>query len=323
MNTKSATIIVLLCCASMLYAAAEVYHVNGVNIPIHAVKITEKVTLTPSEDSAKPERKVSEYLFDTSWGAFKVLYSRYLNNSEQWKGKHGACTNSDSGIGIPGYAWNWYRGNTLRIKIDGKDIIAAQAADKVNWQDGGKVGRWCGLWKTDKADVFIRIAVVDGVDAALVEVEVDGKAKSVELVLTCYPGGFGPSYGIPSLRSVEVIKGQTVEVGTGQDARQLQIPAGASDVFYCDRFYENSGVYSKGACGLYFLPKTIASGNVTVSSYSVRTNLHLRKGERTARFALTGYSDIPNKRARRQFFESRSETKKLLGMTKFDMEAKQ
>ena len=323
MNTKSVVIMILLCFASLLWAE-EFYKIEDLSIPVHAVKITEKVNMTPSEDSARPERKNSEYTFDTSWGPFKVLYSRYLNNSEQWKGKHAACINSDMGLGIPGYEWNWYRGNTLRVKIDGKDIIAEQDANEISWQDGGKIGRWCGLWKTDKkAEVFVRIAVVDGVDAALVEVEVKGGSTddSIELALTCYPGGFGPAYGIPSLRSVEV-KGQTVEVGAGQDARVLQILADASEVFYCDRFYEKSGVYSNGACGLYFLTKMIASGSVTVSSYGVITNLRLRKGEGTARFALTGYSDIPNRLARRQFFESRSETKKLLNMTQFDMEAK-
>ena len=318
---------VLFCCAGALSAATEpcyadgLYHVNGLNIPAHSLSITEQVNMTQSDDDATPDKQSSTYIFDTSWGPFKLGYSRYLNNPAQYSGRHGASVNSDMGLGISGYQWNWYQGNTLRVKVDGKDIIAQQDAATILWHSDGTIGWWCGLWKHEKMSMWVRIVVIDTVAAALVEVEIDGIAESIEVILTCYPGGFGPAYGIPSMRSVEVDQ-QTIQVSTGQPARQLQMPKGASAVFYSDRWFEDRGIYSKGACGLCFQGEALSNATINVSSYGVTTHLFLPKGTRAVRFALTGY-DVPNKLAREQFHESTSEMTRLLETTQFIMERKQ
>lgn len=319
MNTKSS--IVIFCYVNMLCLAADIYYVDGVLIPAYAVAINEQIDMTPSVDLAKPAMKVNRYIFDTSWGPFEVGYSRYLNSSVQWQGKYGASINSDMGLGIPGYDWNWYRGNTLRVKVDGNDIIALKDADTVDWQDGDSIiARWRGVWKTDHGNMLIYIVVIDGLDTALVEVEFDGIAETIELLLTCYPGGMGPAYGHASLRSVEA-GGQTVEVGTGQYGEQMQILAGVSEIFYSDRWSETHGMGSSGACGLYFLSDTISSGTIDVGSYVVTTHLCLHKDSKVARFALTGY-EVPNSLARKCFFDSRSEIKRLLKTTQFYKEVK-
>lgn len=294
---------------------AEFYEVEGIRIPVHVVAVKEEGEAKPSEKGNTPPVKTSRYVFQTSWGNFVAGYSRFLNRTPEWQGKHGASTTSDMGIGIPGFGGNWYGGNTLRVKIDGDEVVARLAADRVEWKSGPDGARWRALWNTEKGVFTVTVAVLDRSTAGLVQIACEGTAKEIELGLTCYPGGFGPAYGIPSIRSVRAGQ-ETVQVVTGDENKTLTIPADTEGVFYCDRWPDFQKVEGKGACGLVFIGEQVVAKTVLVSSYGVITTLKLRPEIKSAVLALTEY-ELPNPTAAERFAGEQARLRELLKKTEF------
>ena len=294
---------------------AGFYEVEGIRIPVHVVTVTEEGAEKPSEKGNTPPSKSSRYVFGTSLGNFVVSYSRFLNRSTEWQGKHGASTIFDMGLGIPGFGGNWYGGNTLRVTIDGDDVMARLAADRVEWKAGPGAARWQALWKTEKGTLAITVAVLDGVTAGLVEIAYEGTATEIELALSCFPGGFGPSYGTPSMRAIRA-GNESVQLAIGEVSKTVTIPAEADGIFYCDRWPESQKIAGSGSCGLVFRGEQIAAKTVMMSNYGQATTLKLRPGTKSAVLALTEYA-LPNATAWETFSREQSRLRELLKTTEF------
>jgi len=162
----------------------------------------------------------------------------------------------------------------------------------------------------------IAVTVIDRTTAALVKVAYAGVGGAdIELVLTCYPGGYSPRYGFSSRRCVRA-GSRTVRVATGDPVGKLQIPEDIWWVFYCDRWRESRRIEGSGACGLVFLNEAVATKTVSASSYGVTTRLELRPGTRVCRFALTEYT-VPNGSAAQRFALERVRLRELLQATEF------
>jgi len=290
------------------------YEVEGIRIPVHVVTVREEGEETPSAKGNTPPSKGSVYFFQTIAGEYKANYSRYLNRTPEWQGKHGASVGFDMGLGFSGLGTNWY-GNTLRVRVDGDDVIARLAADKIEYKTGPGMGRWRGLWTTAKGSLTINLAVIDGVGAGLLEIAFDGPATAIELDLNCFPGGYGPAYGTPSIRAAQAGQ-ETVQVGTGEENKTLTVPAGADSIFYCDRWPETQKLAGSGSCGLVFIGDQIAAATVLVSNYGVCTTLKLPPGTKTADLALTEYP-LPNATAAATLAHEQAQLRDLLKSTEF------
>ena len=296
--------------AAVVLSAAPVdaptqWVVEGVHIAAPKLVVRRKTDTKPPKKPGQPTWASDQFQVMTDYGPFKLQYTRYLNRAPQFTGRHAACTNSDSGLGIEGLGSNWYRGNTIRVLLEGRDIVGAYAADAVDVREGFGVTRLRFAWKLPKADVAIHVAVVNRRAEAFVEVTVHPHAtlKSVGVNLLCYPGGYGPAYGIPSRRVARTAQTQ-VSVATGQKSRTFTLGPGCPWVWYADHECQDRGLHSGGSVALVLLPKDRAAGEVHVSNYGVSTRLRYPGTQSRVRLGLTAYPG-PNPRAWGEFVRHR------------------
>lgn len=269
------------------------------------VKIEHEEKITPAADN-KPPFKSESWTLHTGLARPTVRYGRYLNRPPDFTGGYPSLPNSDTGIGFDGGAWgNWYRGNAMRVLVNDRDIFAGQPATKIAWHEGEN-GRLRLVWELEEGrSVTLNIVVPeDGhamyalLDLSLPEMKVD----SVKVWVNCYPGGYGPAYGLPSHRWVMTASNQS-EVPKYFAAKEFpKVPIAESDswVFYADRLANN------GALGLVVLPEEKPSGEVALSNYGVGTTLNYPPETRQIHLGFQAYS-IVNDAARKLFVDSVAE----------------
>ena len=281
------------------------WEVEGLRIAAPELVVRRESTTTPPQKPGAPTRADDVFKILTDLGPFEVKYSRHLNRPPTFTGRHPACPTGDWGLGISGLGSHWYRGNTVRVLIDGQDIVARHAADSIETRTGGGVARLRFLWKLPVAEVAICVAAVNRRSEGFVEIVIQPRRplKSVGVALTCYPGGFGPYYGIPSRRVVRT-EGGEVSAAAGQANRTLRVPAACSWVWYADHEDQDRGLCSHGSVALVRLPEERAEGEVRVSSYGVFTRLEYPGTQSRIRLALSA-GDRPNPRAWEEFVRKR------------------
>jgi len=283
----------------------------------HKLKIEHKVEDKKAE--GKPPFRSESWTFMTGVLNPKVNYSRYLNVQPYFEGKYRSLINSDMGIGFDGGSFgNWYRGNAIRVIINGEDIFAAKTADAVAWKEGEN-GYLHFVWKLKQGgEVALNITVPQ--DGLALYARVDFapgnlKADSLQVRLTCYPGGYGPAYKLPSHRWVVTAKNEA-EVPKdfkregGKEYPRVRLTSGQRWIFYADK------LVSGGSLGLLMLPEEKPSGEVRMSNYGQSTILNYPP--RTRRLHLGFYAfGLENQAAKKLFLNSLSEELRTLRSISF------
>ncbi|MBI3920796.1 MAG: hypothetical protein HY318_05200 [Armatimonadetes bacterium] len=263
------------------------------------VKIEHEEKIAPGADN-KPPCKSESWTFHAGLARPVVRYGRYLNRPPDFTGSYPSLANSDMGIGFDGGAFgNWYRGNALRVFINDRDIFAGQPATKIEGREGEN-GRLGLVWELEeRRSITLNIFVPEDGHAmyALLDLSLPGlKVDSIKAWVNCYPGGYGPAYGLPSHRWVTTA-GNQAEVPEDFAAKEFpKVPITEDDawIFYADTL-ENSG-----SLGLVVLPEEKVSGEVSLSSYGVGTTLNYPPETRHIHLGFFAYS-IVNEAARRSF----------------------
>ena len=309
--------VLLIAMATYAPDAQPEWTVEGLHLANPKLTIEHETKDTPPEKPEQPTRRNDAWRVMTDLGPYEVLYSRYLNRPPAFQGNTPACPTSDWGLGIPGLNTQWYRGNTVRVLIDGQDIVQHFAADAMEVREDIGVARLRFLWRLEKADVAAHVVVLNGRSEGFVEVLVSPHRplESVGVNLLCYPGGFGPAYGHLSKRVVRVPEAEA-KVATGQPSETLTLPPECPWVWYGDCEQEDRGLYNTSSVALVLLPEDKAEGEVNVSSYGVSTQLKYPGTQSRVRLALTAYPG-PNARAQSVFAEQRESVRQILRQLDF------
>ncbi|MBI4024259.1 MAG: hypothetical protein HY360_04710 [Verrucomicrobia bacterium] len=254
--------------------------------------IAHKEETKADEDGKKPPLKTESWTFDCGAAKPCIKYGRFLNSPPHYDGNHPALINSDMGIGLDGDAFgNWYRGNCIRILLDRKDVIAQQTASKIESRSDQR-GYLRFTWELDDGNQLqLAFVVPDDGHAIYARVDLQGPTAakafddSLDLQMTCYPGGFGPAYNLPSHRWVQTAKARN-EVPhdhAGNEFPSVPVTAGESWVFYADKLARS------GSLGLVFIPSEKLTGEVKMSSYGQNTTLHHPPQTTSCRMAFFAY----------------------------------
>ena len=172
-----------------------------------AVKITKKSTLCDATDKDKePSQKRETWTFETGAMAPAINYNRYLNKPPHFNGTYPSLPNGDCGVGLEGTSFcNWYRGSCIRVLVNKRDIMSEQPANRIEFNEGAN-GYLRLIWDFEEQRSLALDFMVPGDGHAVfvcIALTLPGMSvESVEVVLACYPGGFGPLYNLPSHRFV-------------------------------------------------------------------------------------------------------------------------
>ena len=308
--------LVLVLVAATLDGPSE-WIVEGVRIPARKLTVQrESKTTEPEKEGARP-RADDVFEIMTDFGPFKLKYSRYLNRDAQGRKPQPACPTTDWGLGVSGFGSQWYYNNTIRVLLDGDDIVRRYAADEIDVRESFGVARVRFHWRLEQAAVSVHLAVVNERSEGFFEVAVEPRRplKTVGVVLTCYPGGFGPYYGQPSRRVVQTAEAEA-SVATGEQNQTLALSPKCNWIWYADREAEDRGLYSSGSVALVLLPEEQARGEVQVSNYGVRTKLRYPGSQTRIRLGLAAYPG-PNARAWRAFAQERGNVAAILRELEF------
>jgi len=266
------------------------------------VRVEHEETTTLAADG-KPPLKSEAWTFRTGLLSPMVRYSRYLNRPSDFAGSYPSLPNSDTGLGFDGYAWgNWYRGNAIRVLVNGRDVLAAQPATAVEWREG-ESGFLRLVWEFGEGtSLSLSVLVRPDGDGIYLRAELSPPGVPVDALqvqLTGYPGGYGPAYGLPSHRFVVTAQqeGDVPADYTGKAFPKLPFTAGESWAYYADRLADT------GSLGLVVLPAEKPSGEVRLSSYGIQTVLCYPPGTRDVHLGLHAYT-IVNSSARQLFSEA-------------------
>jgi len=266
------------------------------------------------KETGKPPFRRQSWTFITGMLNPKVNYNRFLNQPPDFSGKHPSLTSGDMGIGFDGGAFgNWYRGNCIRIIINGNDIMAQKTADVAEYKEAEN-GYLRFIWKLQAGGtVTLNISVPGDGTAIYARVDlVPGglKIDSFQMRLTCYPGGFAPAYGIPSHRWVMTAKYEEdipkdFKKEEGKDFPRIPVTADDVWIFYADK------LQSSGSLGLVFLPEEKPSGQVKMSSYGQSTELDYPPDTRQIHLAFYAFG-LENRAARKLLLDSLDEELEVL-----------
>lgn len=258
------------------------------------------------EAEGKPVFRRESWRFDTGLRCPQVNYSRYLNVAPALAGRFRSLVNTDMGIGLDGGSYcNWYRGDCLRVHVNGKDVFAARAADSVEWKEADN-GHLRFVWQMGEGrSVALNLTVPNSGMAvfARIDLNLPGlRVDSLRVDLRCFPGGFGPYHSLPSHRWVttscdgaEVSK--EFQATDATPFPTLPLTPGQTWVFYADKLQH------RGSLGLLILPEERASGVIKMSNYGQATSLDYPVD--TARIRLGLYAfDIENGPAKKLFVSS-------------------
>jgi hypothetical protein len=256
--------------------------------------------------SNKPPCKSETWVFDCGAAQPAIHYGRFLNRPPDFTGQYPSLVSGDMGIGFGnsklGDAFgNWYGGNAIRVLVNETDIAAQQNAARIESASSEERGHLRMIWDLAGGGMLRLTFTVPADGRALyAQVDLAGAAltnpPALALALTCYPGGYGPAYKIPSHR---VARTAGAEAGvpvdfSGTENPKLPIAAGQSWIFYEDR------LASSGALGLVFPPEERAAGSVTLSNYGQATRLSYPAGTTACRLAFYAF-DTDNANAWQTF----------------------
>ena len=263
------------------------------------VRIAHEEQLTPAA-GGKPPLKGESWTFHAGLARPVVRYSRYLNRPPDFTGNYPALANPDMGLGFDGGPWGyWYRGNALRVLIDGRDVFAAQPATRLEWREAEN-GYLRLVWDLEQGGRLTCTLVVPA-DGQVLYARLDlapgnRPVEKLAIALTCYPGGFGPAYGLPSHRSVSTAR-QTAEVPrnfAGKEFPKMKVSADESWLFYEDKWTQS------GALGLLLVPAEHPAIEVALSNYGIGTTLTFPGDTRQVHLAFHAYA-VTNASARSLF----------------------
>jgi len=234
-----------------------------------AVKITKKSTLCDATDKV-PSLKGETWTFETGAMAPAINYNRYLNKPPHFNGTYPSLPNGDWGVGLEGTSFcNWYRGSCIRVLVNKRDIMSGQPANRIEFNEGAN-GYLRLIWDFEEQRSLALDFMVPGDGHAVfvcIALTLPGMSvESIEVGLTCYPGGFGPAYNLPSHRFA-VSPQSTAEVSPDNPIPTITLQPSDNWVYYGDK------VENKGSVGLIFMP-TEEGGKVALSNYGVSTTLN-------------------------------------------------
>jgi hypothetical protein len=278
-----------------------------------AVRVTSKTTLTEAKDGAPPLR-ADQWDFASGAVTRTIRYGRYLNQPPEFSGTYPSLANEDMGVGFDGGSFgNWYRGNAIRVLVNGEDMMQARPAKLIEAVEGDPARLRLVWGLADGGELRLGFAVPDDGDGVYAQVElapVTLAVSSFQVRLTCYPGGFGPAYGQPSHRWVATAKSEAEVardfVRTADTAFPvLPLTAGEGWVFYADK------LQNVGSLGLVLLPEEQVVGEVRLSSYGVSTVLTCPAGGRRLHLGFLAF-DGANAAARQAFLAAIAQEQQVL-----------
>jgi hypothetical protein len=268
------------------------------------VRLEHKSSTTAGKDNVPPLRHDSWSLAGTE--GTTIQYSRYLNQPPHYTGQHPSLPNGDMGIGFGGWAFgNWYGGNAIRVLINGADVFAQKPATRIETGDGDS-HRVRMVWELDNGgELALNFALPEDGHAIYARLEiVPGKllVKSIQLHLSCYPGGFGPAYKLPSYRCVATSKGEwSIPPDFKADLKnpypKPPFQEGEDWIFYTDK------LQSAGSLGLLLRKEQRPSGDVNMSNYGQGTELNYPAGTRQIDLAFFAF-DTENLPSRQWFMSN-------------------
>jgi hypothetical protein len=269
-------IALLVCCLAAALASADGLDALKAAMGDTNVKIEKKARLTEG-DEKKPSLKGETWTFAAGAAKPQIHYTRYLNVPPHFTGQYPSLAGYDMGVGLDGGPFgNWYRGNCLRVLVNGHDIMAAAPATRVESKEGPN-GYLRFIWEfNENRKLALNFLVPDDGHAIFLRVDLTlpGMAvESIKVSLHGYPGGFGPAHGIPSHRYAYTSQGAAGEVPPDFKPSEAQpypaLPLTPADtwVFYGDKHEK------KGALGLLLPADALEGGAVKLSNYGVTTSL--------------------------------------------------
>lgn len=284
------------------------------------VTVEHVETVQPAE-SNKPPFKVESWAFTCGAAKPMIRYGRYLNRPPAYDGSYPSLVNGDMGIGFGNPAVgdafrNWYG---LRVLVDGGDVLAQQTALRTEFAGDTQAGYLRFGWDLDGSNsLALSFVVPEDGHAIYVEAGLQPPAcsKALAVNLACFPGGFGPSYGLPSHRVVWTARAAGEVPPGSTNCPVVPITARAGWVFYADK------LVADGSLGLILLPEQQGTGQVQVSSYGQSTTLRYPAGTLSCRFALFAF-DTDTDNARRAFtgmIEKETETLRRVGFSALNPE---
>ncbi|MDD5705765.1 MAG: hypothetical protein PHR35_07550 [Kiritimatiellae bacterium] len=259
--------------------------------PFPGVGVAVETKNTPGQ-AGIPPRRTDRWTFATGIQALVVQYSRFLNVPPHFSGSHPSLASGEMGIGLDGGPFgNWYAGNTIRILVDGIDIMQRRPADVVEAREGEE-GRLRLAWKLDGgSELVLRFTVPEGgsvIRAVIALTPGTQPVGAIRVLLCCYPGGFAPAHGMPSHRYAATAAGERdlppdFASAAGRPPPTLLIPSASPWAFYADH------LQTRGALGLLALAEERATGEIRLSGYRVDTALDYPAGVRRIRLAFYAF----------------------------------
>ena len=284
------------------------------------VKIEHKTEMTEGKEKVPP-RQNDRWIFGGPNGII-IRYSRYLNQPPYFTGQHPSLANHDMGVGFDnGFFGNWYRGNAIRVLINGADIFAQKPAKQLEAREGTN-GCLRLVWELEKkGELILNILIPDDGRAIYVRLDIIPSELSIETVQVksgCYPGGFGPGHKLPSHRWIVTANG---EWGVPRDFKPSpenpypETPFGKGEewIFYADK------LQSKGSLALLVDRDEKPSGKVRMSNYGQSTELNYPADTRQIHLAFYAF-ETENGYALKTFMSSLERERAVLKSLPFWME---
>ena len=269
-------------------------------------KVHIKHEVKDREVEGKPVFRRETWRFDTGLRCAQVNYSRYLNTAPDLTSRSRSLVNTDMGIGLDGGSYcNWYRGDCIRVLVNGTDIFAARAADTVEWKEAEN-GHLRFVWQMGEGrTIALNVTVPSDGMAVYARIDLDlhgHPVDSLRVPVRCFPGGFGPYHDLPSHRWVTTSRDEAdvpkeFELTDATPFPTLPFTAGQTWVFYADKLRH------RGSLGLLVLPEERACGVIKVSSYGQATLLDYPPHSTRIHLGLYAF-DIENGPAKKLFVSS-------------------
>jgi len=272
---------------------------------IISVKVEHKTTMTEAKDNIPPQQG-DVWDFKSGATTLSVRYRRFLNQPPHFTGNYPSLANYDMGVGFDnGFFGNWYRGNAIRVRINGADIFAQKPAKHIEAKEGTN-GYLRMAWELDKGgELILNFTVPEDGHAIYARVDIvpgELSIKDIQVRLNCYPGGFRPKYKLPSHRRVVTANGewdvpQDFKPGPENPYPAAPFEKGAEWIFYADK------LQSAGSLGLLIDKEECPSGRVRMSGYGQRTELNYPADTRQIHLAFYAF-ETENKTSREAFISS-------------------
>ncbi len=318
-SRKYAVVVLILGCCALGTAQGGLDAVKAA-MGTSRMKIERKVKLTEGTES-KPPLKGETWTFLTGAISPAINYGRFLNPPPYTPGRTPSLPIYDIGVGLDnGSFGNWYRGNTLRVKVNGRDLMAEQPATRVEYKEGAN-GYLRLIWELENQRMLALNFLVpaDGhVVCCRIDLALPGLAvEKIEVLLNCYPGGYGPLYKLPSHRFVNTAHASVEVPHDFQKSEtnpfpKVQLTPDDDWIYYGDK------IEDKGSLGLLFTP--VEEGEVHTSKYGIRTILHYPVEVRKIYLAFTAY-DQQNESAQHAMKEMMTQDRIFMTETPFWPEA--